>query len=183
MAGELLTLETRGIGERAAFFRGAAARAEDLTPVWDFTHDVWLHEIAQQFLTQGRYFGGEEWAPLNPQYARKKLRDMGGPPPAPLGILYKTGHLFEALTNAGSGEHIFAKDAQSVLLGATGEAARIGGYHQRGAVIEVHDEEGGSRMATLPVRKIIGMRERFKATVFRAAVTYITGGQLPRQGS
>lgn len=164
MAGELLTIELKGFAERAAHFQAAALRARDLTPVWDYAHDIWLHEIAQQFMSEGSYFLGSGWAELSPAYAIAKERHAR--PPAPFGILYRTGHLFEALSNEGADEHVFVSTPEMVLLGARGEAGRIGSYHQTGT-------------ATMPARPIIRMRNRFKQLLFRAAVRWITGGELP----
>ena len=158
---ELLTLDLRGALGKQAFFGAAAERAQDLTPVWNFVHNVWLHEIAQQFLSEGRFVSdGEEWAPLNPEYARWKARHL--PPPAPLGILYRTGRLLEALSNEGSAEHVFSSTPDSVLLGAT---TPYGKYHQTGT-------------DHMPVRPIIRTRNRFRRTVIRAAVRHILSGDI-----
>ncbi len=156
-------VELRGVAERTQFFAAAAQRSRDLTPVWSLTHDRWLQEVTEQFATQGRFFG-DGWAPLSPAYAKWKAQHISVP--APFGILYRTGHLLEALKSAGAGEHVYRPTATDVLLGVTGEAARIGGYHQDGT-------------EHLPTRRVLGLRNRFKQFIFRAAVAWITGGKLP----
>lgn len=164
MAGELLNISVRGLAERQADLQAVIGRMEDLTPVWDFVHSAWLGEMTQQFATQGSYIDGEEWAPLNPDYARRKLAHFHVP--APYGILYRTGRLMEALSQSAAEAHVYEARPDSALLGAT---VPYGKYHQTGT-------------EHMPKRRIIGLRNRFKRTIFRAAATYVTGGKLPSVG-
>ena len=167
--GELLKLELDGVLDRAEYFDAAANRAQDLSPVFEHAHDRFLHEIAQQFLQEGRFFG-DGWEPLNPEYAAQKLK-LFGPAPSTMGILYRTGRLFEALSNEGADEHVKVVTPQSGTFGAV---VPYGKYHQRGT------SKGGKVL--MPQRIIIAMRNRFKRDTFRASVAYILRGRLPEDG-
>ena len=159
MASEVLHLELSGVAEQIARFEAMQARAQNLSPVWDVVHHAFAHEMADQFMSQGAYINGEEWAPLNPDYAKRKLKFFN--PPAPFGILYRTGRLFESLATE-SGEHVYEPSAQAVTMGTT---VPYGKYHQTGT-------------EHLPKRKIIGLRNRFAQLVFRATVRWIVGGTV-----
>lgn len=172
---ELLHLDLQGIENVRARVAGAAERARDLTPVWDLAHSIFVDEMVDQFTTQGQALLGTPWVPLNPKYAEKKHR-IWGEPPAPLGILYRSGELFQSLTDDGHEAHIKVIEPGGAIFGST---IPYGMYHQTGAVI--HAQDGSSWH--LPQRKIVHMRERTKKWILRAAVSYILrGSRFTRQG-
>ncbi len=163
---EKFAIKIDGLEERIARLEEAEERSTDLTPVWQWAHQVLLLLQAQQFLTQGAYLTGSQWQPIKAATLARKIR-VFGTPPTPLGILYASGALFESLTNEGSGDHVFQASPQSMIMGSR---VFYGVYHQDGAP------------PYLPQRRIIGFTDRFKRLLFRTTVTYILAGTIPPAG-
>lgn len=166
---ELLHLDLQGVQGAIEKFSAMAKRAEDLSPVWEAGHDIFVTEMAEQFQTQGTFLLGEQWAPLNPKYLEKKLRKWGDPPGS-FGILYRSGNLYSSLVNDTHPEHIKVIEPGGAIYGSSVD---YGLYHQTGAII--HAADGGSWR--LPQRKIIHVTARTSRWVTRLAVLYITKGR------
>ncbi len=170
MEAVTFTLDLKGLPSRKDFIEAMAARMADLTPVWDWAHILYLGEVAQQFLTEGQYFNGSRWAPLNPQYERYKHR-VYGIPPSPLGILYRTGRGFESLTNESSQDHVYERSATQAVWGSSVEYLQ---YHQ----------QPNHAWSVLPQRRILRLRNRFKRLIVRGTLAYLLrGSTLPRGAS
>jgi hypothetical protein len=142
-----------------------AARAQDLTPVFEMGDQGFRLEMAEQFRTQGAYLqGGTQWEALSPEYARRKP-----PPPAPFGILYRSGRGYEALTTE-NGEHVKVIEPQQAWYGAA-----VLAEDGRTNYMAVHDQ-GRGRM---PQRKIIVVRDRFRKLMVNGLLAWIVGGRRP----
>lgn len=156
---QILTLNLSGVRKKVQFFQEMADRLRDLRPVWDQAHHYFIHDMIQQFMTQGEHLLAQPWQPLSPRYLAYKIRHFGVPP-SPFGILYREGRLFEAMTNEGSPFHVYATYPDGAAMGAR---VFYGPFHQRGA-------------GRLPKRKIVHLTGRFRRFVFRATVAYVTRG-------
>lgn len=160
MAAELFTLELDGLPKIKELTADMQSRTEDLSPVFEVGDEAFRTEMDEQFKTEGRYLAGGQWAPLSPEYAKRKPA-----PPAPFGILYRSGDLWRSLTAEG-GDHIKIVERDA---GTYGSSVKYGKYHQK----------GGGR---LPQRKIIVVRKRLQAFMARATLNYILRGKTPGSG-
>jgi len=162
MATELLKLELDGLQKFDTLTSEMVARAQDLSPAFEAGDEAFRAEMNEQFETQGAYLqGGDTWAPLSPEYAKRKPK-----PPAPFGILYRSGDLWKSLSEEG-GDHVKIVQPDS---GTYGSSIPYGKYHQT----------GGDK---LPQRKIIIVRTRLKAFMARAALGWILRGKTPGGGA
>ena len=137
------------------------ARIGDLSPVFE-AGDGWFRaEMDEQFKTQGAFLqGGKEWAPLSPEYAKRKPQ-----PPSPFGILYRSGDLYRSLANEG-GDHIKVIGKQE---GVYGSSVAHGRYHQDGT-------------EKMPQRKIIILLNKMRQRFIRGTFTHIMSGKSPEAG-
>lgn len=170
MPTELLKLDLGGFDQVTASQAERLARLKDLSPVFEWADLPFRLEVAEQFKTQGAYFeNGSQWAPLSPEYARRKPT-----PPAPFGILYRSGELFRSLSEEG-GEHVSVATADSGLYGSTVE---YGKYHQTGAT---WTNKAGVEIR-LPQRRILDQTfrwQRFRQQIVRAVIGYVLRGTAP----
>lgn len=157
---ELLTLSFEGLDKVTDAYRERAERMQDLSPVFEAGDKYFRAEMDEQFRTQGAFLqGGQQWRPLNPDYAKRKHAKYGVPP-APFGILWREGRLHRGLTQEG-GEHVKQITATSAVYGTT---VPYGKYHQKGG-------------PKLPQRKIIIVRDRFRAFMQRTLWAYVLRGR------
>lgn len=155
---EVLHMDLQGLPFWTTLSHDMLTRSQDLSPVFE-AGDSWFRaEMAKQFETQGAYLqGGTEWAPLSVEYAKRKP-----PPPAPFGILYRSGDLYRSLANEG-GKHIKLIAPQEAAYGSSVEYGR---YHQSGT-------------EKMPQRKIIIVLNRLRQAFRQASLTYIMTGRSP----
>lgn len=159
MPGELLKIDLRGLPEVMSNYHDRLERLNNMEPVFELAHDVFVAEEAQQFKTEGAYLqGGQEWAPLSPAYAKRKPA-----PPAPFGILYRTGALYGGVTDESDPAHIKEIGPQRAVMGTS---VSYGKYHQTGT-------------PKMPQRKVISVRDRVKRLIFRAGRLHILRGLMP----
>lgn len=152
---ESISLEVEGLIQQKDRFGKMRERAHDLTPVWEQAHDAFMIEMDEQFRTEGAYFLGGGWAPLSPEYAKRKPK-----PPAPFGILYRSGDLYRSLATEGAG-HVKRLTPTDAVMGTVDEKAK---WHQVGD-------------ARLPQRKILQMRQEFKKFVVRTTMKFLVTGE------
>lgn len=129
-------------------------RLRNLTEAWGPVHEGFLLEVAKQFRTNGRYFLGTPWKPLNPGYARRR-KPL---PPKPFWILYHTGEMYQSFTSRAHINHVFQPKPDSVILGSRDPRAAA---HQK-----------GDPRANLPRREIIKMRKAFRRFALKAIIAY-----------
>mgnify|MGYP003136546215 FL=1 len=99
---------------------------EDASEAWPHVTNLIHRHNMRTFKSEGAATGNRrKWAPLSPAYAIQKAREFPGRP-----ILVRTGALRSALTG-GSGSRV-RKTKKTLTVGAKGEQARIGTYHQLG---------------------------------------------------
>lgn len=153
-----IQLNMTGLAEYTAWAEGVIARMQDLTPVWEFAHTMFLIEMDEQFRTQGAYLNGQQWQPASPGWVAHKMRVL--PPPPPFMTLYYTSRLYLSLTAEGHGEHIFETSPNGCIMGTMVPYAES---HQKGT--------GGH-----PQRRIIAVRDAFRALVFDAFIAYVLRG-------
>jgi len=158
---ELLTMDLSGLDKLKTFSRKMLERSKDLTPVFQVGDEVFRAMEHEQFATEGVYLLGHEWKPLNPQYLTEKLRH--NPPPAPFGILYRTGAMYESFTSPG-GDHIARISPREATYGSADPKAK---WHQ----------EGTKKM---PRRQIVKATNLMMQRMTRLAITYILRGRMPR---
>ncbi len=155
---EVLHMDLSGLPFWTTLTHDMLTRLQDLSPVFE-AGDSWFRaEMDEQFQTQGAYLqGGTEWAPLSPEYAKRKP-----PPPAPFGILYRSGDLYRSLSVEG-GDHIKVIAPQEA---AYGSSVPYGKYHQDGT-------------EKMPQRKIIILLNKMRQRFARGALAYIMSGRSP----
>lgn len=155
---ELLKVDVSGLQQWSERVAGMQRRLEDLSPVFD-AGDEWVRaEIGRQFETQGTYLqNGVEWAPLSPEYAKRKPE-----PPAPFGILYLTGRLYESFAQENN-DHVkvITKDS-----GTYGSSVSYGKHPQKGT-------------PKMPQRKIAIARNRLYQLFAKAIAAYSLKGIKP----
>ena len=158
MAEELLTLSLDGLPQWEQLTQDMISRTEDLSEVWETGDEAFRLEMSAQFESQGGYLqDGTQWVPLSFAYAKRKP-----PPPAPFGILYRSGKLWQSLAKEG-GDHVKIVQPESLVVGSS---VPYGKYHQTG---------GGK----LPQRKIIIVRDALKRLLMRGIIGYILTGKRP----
>jgi len=161
--GELLRLELPATRRLRALSAEALERARDMRPVWDVGAAAFRLEMDRQFRTQGRYLLGERWVPLSPAYAHRKPQ-----PPAPFGILYRSGELYRSLHDASHPDHVYVRTQTAMEIGTRVPYAA---YHQYGT-------------RKMPARPIIKVRGAYIRLLVRAAVAWILRGtRLDRERS
>lgn len=162
MAVELLKLDLEGIDAMIGSQDDMRRRLEDETPVFEWADLPFRLEMAEQFATQGAYLeNGQLWTPLSPEYAARKPA-----PPEPYGILYRSGALFESLSQDG-GDHVRTATATQGTYGTTVD---YGQYHQTGT-------------EKMPQRRIIRIRDKFRELVMYAVQKWILTGEPPQANS
>lgn len=157
---ELLKLEISGLTEWAGQTQAMQERLDDMTPVFEAGDEWFRAEMGRQFETQGAYLqNGEMWAPLSPEYAKRKPD-----PPSPFGILYLTGDLYRSLSNADDPQHVMQVGKHEGTYGST---VPYGKYHQTGT-------------SKMPQRKIIIARGALYELFMRAIEGWVIRGRDPR---
>lgn len=125
-AGFSVTMDPGG----ATLLRGMERWADllnDASDAWPHVTDLIHRHNLRTFESEGSATGDRRaWVPLSPRYAARKAREFPGRP-----ILVRTAALRSALTSGGSGSRV-RKSRRSLEVGARGEQARIGEYHQTG---------------------------------------------------
>ena len=123
--GFTITMEPGGL----KLLRGMekwAALIQDASEAWPPVTNLIHRHNMRTFRTRGAGTGdGRKWVRLSPRYRARKARDFPGRP-----ILVRTGALRSALTG-GSGSRV-RKTKKTLTVGASGEQAEIGTYHQLG---------------------------------------------------
>ena len=123
--GFTITMEPGGL----KLLRGMEKWADliqDASEAWPHVTSLIHRHNMRTFRTRGAGTGdGRKWVRLSPRYRARKARDFPGRP-----ILVRTGALRSALTG-GSGSRV-RKTKKTLTVGASGEQAEIGTYHQLG---------------------------------------------------
>jgi len=159
MADEFLTLDFEGLPEWVQLTEDMQGRIEDLTPVFNFLHEVWIGQVREQFETEGQHFLGEKWEPLSPAYAAWKEKNYPNMP-----ILQRTRRLIRSLTEESHPEHIAEIGPDSAVFGTE---VPYGRYHQAGS-------------ERLPRRQVLAVRDAMRRVAFRATLAYVVTGRAPR---
>lgn len=155
---ELLRIDLSGIANMKVATEAMIARALDLRPVFEVMHQAWTVEMIEQFATEGSYYMGEQWAPLSPEYAKRKMRKYG-----PMPILIATGALVKSLIGEG-GEHVKQIGPDHAVFGTSVPYAQ---YHQGGT-------------GKMPKRQIIKVTDQLARVGYDSAMKYITTGKAER---
>lgn len=147
-----MPLTATGIDHNVRELRAMAARAADLTPVWDEVGDTVSDAMHQQFRTAGA-FGGKKWAPLKPEYLQWKIRHGYSPE-----TLIKTGTLQSSLISRPMS--IEVHEGTSATFGSSVGYFK---FHQKGT-------------RYMPMRKVLFWFQPMTRRVQRKLVAYIVDG-------
>lgn len=108
---------------------------DDLRPAWPAVHKIFIDFEDKVFSSQGAYTG-DDWVPLNPDYAIYKERSWPGQT-----IMKRDGELFKSLTKPGHADHVYRTGPGFVEMGTKRLYARA--------------QHFGYEQTNLPARKII----------------------------
>ena len=122
MASLGLNIKVDGLSKLQRRLQGLSSRVTDLRPIWGAIAGEFREGEREVFEKEGAVDGWGQWAPLDPKYAARKVKD--GFPDI---IMVRTGELEDSLTGFGPGS-IFRSDPMSMEIGTSVEHAK---YHQR----------------------------------------------------
>ena len=122
MAGFSMTIKADGLTKLQRRLEGLTSRVTDLRPVWGAIAGEFREGEREVFESEGAVEGWEQWAPLDPVYAARKVK-YGFPDI----IMVRSGDLEDSLTGFGPGS-IFRPEPMSLEIGTSLPHAK---YHQR----------------------------------------------------
>jgi phage gpG-like protein len=155
---EVLHMDLQNITRWTELTQKMQDRMQDLSPIFEAADSWFRGDMKDQFESQGAFLqGGVEWTPLSPEYAKRKPE-----PPAPFGILYRSGDLYRSLALEG-GDHIKQVGTHE---GIYGSSVPYGRYHQDGT-------------GKMPQRKIIIVLNKLRQRLARTTLTYLKSGRSP----
>lgn len=115
-----ITLEMFGETEMDRELLGFSERARNMRPVWSEIHQDFMDIERFQFESQGSLSGG--WAPLKQSTINAKERAGFD-----TRIMFRTGALFDSLTESGDENHVVHITADTLRIGSS---VGYGVYHQ-----------------------------------------------------
>lgn len=152
-----ITIEAFGETEMERTLLRWDERVRNPLPVWKDIHEDFMDIERYQFESQGELSGG--WQPLaDSTVERKAIQGFD------TRIMFRTGALFESLTESGDEQHVFHPLASSLEMGSTVD---YGKYH--------HSRDPRQH---LPRRPLIVLTTGVKTAWVKKLQRWIVSGQI-----